>query len=1023
MSADLRADNTIGHPGTGDVMSRYYDKYFNVNNGAYDHGPGRNDYRDYQILADNSKLVEDTGVVIRQYNADHLLWVNRDKFMPARLSENLQYEVTVLKFEDLSLPEETPALAVSRRIDIGRENIKFRSKRYGVAYFFEADRMSTQEGRDDFKLYLDRVATMFRVNMAYIALIKFLQPNQSDRFWQAQFGSPLGSITMEHLRREVQEFAEPHKSDAGALAMMFRYSRAMQVKNGPPANIVLFNGRKQEMFKFNNTLLMEYSKGGAQAPKRVIEPDDVMRFQGMEFRSMPDFPPDTYDQNRVSNMLTKDVEIGNHFIFRKKALDYPADRYNTALHDWLRIYSETEDNLVEITAREANRNNGRWDEDYNLHPDHWKLIQSNTGSGNGRALLDQYVYYDLNLRQHKVCKYIGDMEPEHLDKNLVKAAVRSLQVGLPVKEMNEHINAARIADARDDGTAVKHAFKSVNLLSKHLSKRLGGNKNPVFDVSRVPDYSTNYPAETHTSMVFFENCIAIDSTLNLKPGVNYAPDVTAKDVSEMWLKFKNMIGQTADDVNSNPTTEKRQKLDVLNKAADNFENILMHGLMTYTGAPAANADGVRDDTDKTKQVIAFRTELYNIIAYTVRKGDLLGVAVQNNLTEWNKYVIEHELLTKTTVQIVSNAPVNIGRGEEEDDEQQYHESNEGHLDTMGPAMTSMHAWMNPTNRKLTVDGGQPFSFLNAKPATPFREDKFTGEDGDRYTIKRGRVNNVENTFMYSNSTMALNVGWVLDAYENDIVGRAIALSYLSTPIRCDVFDTMLSENIHIPTEYLVLRPWMGYAMSAMVVAEGGVAMGESIYGYGDTKMSWATKNKSGDLHRTEWFGAIMYDYHKRIVIRHAFYEACLGGAGHRIYTDEHISKYINDREEYDENEERPSILICSIPYGSDVRNEALDICGRIWNTDQLNYATAAYYKIRYMFAKMNNQFKSLLQAVDRPRKNTVTFQGTSCQCGNINGDPGPLIENKGHHGKERPGSATIRRTGMTIMSQNAESFY
>ena len=477
------------------------------------------------------------------------------------------------------------------------------------------------------------------------------------------------------------------------------------------------------------------------------------------------------------------------------------------------------------------------------------------------------------------------------------------------------------------------------------------------------------------------------------------------------------------------------------KPTQDTADAVVAGVTVAAAAAAATRNNIVNN-DINQGVQLFKGTLCRSILKLLNNGNFLGKAVQDILVSWNKAVIDHGLLTKRTEQFrIDHIPHNVinGTGLAEN-----HEWTFGALDvtflaknvthdartngTSGPAMGAFerdipYQWMDPVNR-AAADEHQPFSFLNVKSNKPFREERVNGEDGnERYTIKRGRITNVENTFMYANSTMSINVGWVLDAYEHDIVGRAIALAYLSTPIHRDVFDTMLGENIHLPTEYLVLRPWMGYAMSAMVVAEGGVAMGESIYGYGDTKMSWATKNKSGDLHRTEWFGAIMYDYFKRIVIRHAFYEACHGGAGHRFYTDEHIARYITDREEYDVNEERPSILVCSIPYGSDVRNEALDICGKIWSTDQLNYATAAFYKIRYMFAKMNNQYKSLLQSVDRPRKNTVTFQGTSCQCGNINGDPGPLIENKGHHGKERPGSAGIRRNGMTIMSPNAPSFY
>ncbi len=1048
MAPMLAADNNIGSVSVGDGgMNKLFQTYFNGRNTtAFNLGAGRNDTKTHFVLADSERVFEDAGTVIRNINMDHLLWINQRDFMPARVTDKIEHELTVIKFDDPVAPEQTPAEAVSRYFDIGKEKMSFRSKRYGISMYFELDRMLTAEGKNDFAMFTRKISIVFRIHAAYIALVRFMAQSNEDRAWYAEYGGTMQVLKTEHIRREVEEWAETTKYDTGAFAMIWRYGKAMQLQNGAPPTHVIFNSEKQGLFKFGNKLLSEYYRAGADGPDRVLGFDEIANVQGMSFRGWPAFPDKVANKgmgNRQS-MLNAEREIGNYFQFRKAYINLPADQFKSGVHDYLDAFSENKDNFHRYYEREMNAHCGRWDERGNLHKDHGFLLKPDVDANGG--LVDQYVY--------NVARYIGDMEPKYLDRHLLRSMVRSALVGFDVENARNAL--MDVLGGADSNEAVNFMAK----LTRHLSERLGGKKNPVFDSRRIPKVKGGVaPLSSldHAMMVFMENCVLINTGGHGKihdtnavdidhPLRKDGPMVAADQAEEYWTDFRKKIGDLQEmDVDE-------AHVQACLTLMHHLQEIFMRGLLKHS-ADTRGLGGVQNATLVALNDV-FSTILWAFARVKVKLEDKTTLEAVMALNRVIEELGLRAMYTAEIIEALENKSLEALYGplktmleasgvnqEAIDKELKKPKTGAGfktNVDEAAPAHVQAQArgetfkYIGPT-RMVTTQGlgaiqfaqfladrevtgiSAPFQFLNADPI-PFRDDKFpdaSGEDND-YNIKRGKFNEDTNTFIYGDTSMGANATYVVDTYQ-DIIERATALAILSTPINREVFDTMISYNVPIPTEYLLVRPHMRYMMSALVLAQGGKQMGETLVGYGHTAVGWKTINKTGDLHSTQWIGAAMWNYRRRCIIRNAFYEAYLGGAGHMLFTEKQVQEHIR-RGFRSWGLNMPCVMVMSIGYGSVIRDNSINLPGTQWPNEAPHYDSYQYYGNHYGFFHIPNASCSLIMDEGAPRRNTICFQGTQRQCATLNGDPGDITENTGHHGIERPGDAKVRARGMMVKS-------
>jgi hypothetical protein len=930
-------------------MTRLFQTYFNGRNAApYDLGAGRFDGRTNWQLVNSERVTEDMGVVIREVNIEYLTWVNRD-LMPTRVSNDIEFEVTVIRFDKDVMLEQTPEYAVSRYMDIRKEKLSFRSKRYGLSYNFEVDGMMTPEGQQEFAMFTKKIAIAFRMHAAFIALARLLMPDSTEQYWYSQYGQHAQNITDAQIMREVTEFGAAHKSETGVFQLIYQYAAAFQRQNTVRPDFCIFRPEKQVLFKFQNNKLNEYSRGGPSAPDRMLGAEEINNFEGISYRGFPSFPSMCYnnESEAETSMLAHDVEIGNMFVFRRSAFQNIKD-FKSGVHNYIEIFSENKDGMHRLLERDLLRNWGRWDKETgNLHPYHWEVANGNHGST--QEDIDMFVYYDTQIGRHQVCTHIGDMEQKYLDdgrmlSQMVKETLAELD-STKVEQIRQAVNTLEQDPSNVDALKVFASF------SAHVGRKLGGARNPVFNGARYPGATggvLSLSLSEKSALTFLDNCFLFhpktdgpveDRTV----GSRYQRKIDA---------FRAAIKKMAEDGSLKPDD--------------------LHALVLFD----AEIKAVMDNGAVSRKLVG--DELEGVMG-------MLDVVIE-----------EGENLTEADLERI--------RG--------YTRMLPTYLDASSPKMSSARA---PTGAVRVYDATADAA---VDPLNPLHFHGYLPEATRATRYSGTPVGYFDDASLYSfgGSTMQKNMADVMLSFP-DPVERGVALALLATPIHVDVWDTMLQHNIQIPCEYVLVRPQHHLLMSDLMLCKGGRELGETIVGYGHTGIGWKVENKSGDLHTTQWMGALVRNYAYRCIVRNVFHEESYGGGGHTFFTEQEWAQHVASdfsTPGYD----RPSLLCMMVPVRSHVNEESIYLTGFGPNDGEgsrAHYHSWRFYGLRYSFSQIRNDSATVVYEGSMGRRtNLVCFQGTQRQCGNINGDPGEMIENKGHLGIERPGDRAVRKGGVKM---------
>jgi hypothetical protein len=145
-----------------------------------------------------------------------------------------------------------------------------------------------------------------------------------------------------------------------------------------------------------------------------------------------------------------------------------------------------------------------------------------------------------------------------------------------------------------------------------------------------------------------------------------------------------------------------------------------------------------------------------------------------------------------------------------------------------------------------------------------------------------------------------------------------------------------------------------------------------------------------------------------------FYEGRIGGANTDFFTLDTFAEFAGN-DYFSSDPTFPSIVVASIPVGSYVRTDVFDVRAQLADDDtSVHYESAAYYGIRCGFNSMSGSNVTIYDRMTNYSPNTVLFQGTQVPCGGVDGKPGLVVENAGHHGLERPGDRLMRERGMSV---------
>jgi len=1113
----LEQDNKFGPVGHQQTpLSTFFNNYFpTANEQYYTPGPGRFDTRSELVLADSEQVFKDLGIVIRELARDNALWVNQS-LMPIEVTDKIEFQVTVLRFDDVVTLEQTPAFGTSRTLDFFKDKTMVRNKRWGKALTFELDMMLRKEGQEIFTMQLSRIIRAFKDHASYIALNALFSYNKSDRNYFRTNAALANLVNMQHYQREIDEFGCFNKSLSRGFGVMYRYANAIENVNGIRPQFAIIPVEKQGLFKFGINKMNEHYRGGQNAVTQFMNGEEIASLQGISLRPSPCFPQHVFDNNEPVNLLSNIVTTGEYLVYEDLGRKFGKE-YSTGKHAYIDCFSQSARGWRRIWVQEMNRHNGRWDSDGNLHYDHWQLIHGNVVQGQSfEELSDQYIYHDKITGSYKVCHYIGDMEKEHLSDEYLKSIVLTAHGRYPrLNELKSVINELKNFKDDDDGVVIlKKMMDELTPFVKYLSQRLGGAKNPVFDLSR---FSQTNLGRTYVEVLhFFRNCFNVyspvagqnvgvgggDYDFNVNNGpaefgfiqTNSAPS-TQGDNDEDDFDFSAGVEGEEEDVpvtkeefdriikllytdflsRSNYITESTLDLQKKKKMDDIFAGIkLMYNnkpddaykCNSWFNLPLKVMATIVSDTviESAELLTTIYKDGYYSAIFALKTVKEISEAYTKGLTEVLQYKDDKDAVKTTPQNLIetfgylgkihmdnnfmpilkkkypSSPPVapssSSARGASRPPSSSASGARPPSSSRMGgPSSSRMGGPPPPTNIAEietllinTIEGyihnigeQNPFSGLSSSGGKPYRNDSKTTSKR-RTSKKQGRMTSDDDyvqddyIFMRPKSTMSINAERVFDKFQCP-VERAVAFAVLSTPIHRDVFESMYDHDVIVPTWYILARPWQVDQMSGMCLAIGGKQTGTTYISEVHVTMSWKSVNQSGDLHATQWIGAVLNDPNRRAIIRTAFNDRYLQGANHDLWTDEELYQHATVNKFYSEDPKIPSFIVLSIAANSKWNEDIMSLKGKITQHDNLHYSSCNYYNVRHQFGLIHTDSISVVESYgQREAVNVIMFQGSQRQVGNVNGDVGETVENRGHHGHQQPDRCDVRMNGLRTMT-------
>jgi hypothetical protein len=248
----------------------------------------------------------------------------------------------------------------------------------------------------------------------------------------------------------------------------------------------------------------------------------------------------------------------------------------------------------------------------------------------------------------------------------------------------------------------------------------------------------------------------------------------------------------------------------------------------------------------------------------------------------------------------------------------------------------------------------------------------------------------------------------------DKIIKGVVRVILGTPIDMFTFDDMLNNNVMIPMKFVTPRPWETHRTSGAIMTQGGAEMQKCNISFPNTIYGVNAIDGTGVVTSVRRVSSILKNPRRRCKINHLFIDGYVGGAGHRLFTNESYAKFQRDGyQSLDDN--RPDILCLAVPITFQVMQPVLSILGRLFPEEKKeHYPTAPYYRARLGLDRYSGEAMTVYQRMNSSIPNFVCLQGTQAQGGKADGSRTNFKESVGHKGRERPGHREIRSSGDDI---------
>lgn len=231
------------------------------------------------------------------------------------------------------------------------------------------------------------------------------------------------------------------------------------------------------------------------------------------------------------------------------------------------------------------------------------------------------------------------------------------------------------------------------------------------------------------------------------------------------------------------------------------------------------------------------------------------------------------------------------------------------------------------------------------------------------------------------TSKTLTMRWV-DGYKiRDPVQRAIYWSIMFS--QCDHIDhwiRLMTNNVHVPLNVMLLRPSIAFLMAAMIIMKKGLTTGMSVYTAPDFKVGLDVLTKRIMANYTFWAKAIVKNPKAVSIIEHVYPITTMGGCNlHFMQVKEDLHSDIET------TIDRPSLIACVVPTTETRYPRFLSLAGRypeplfrpeIDGANDVQWSSWEFYDRIWDFRSLLNQPRAMNYETRVIRANFIVCQGT-----------------------------------------------
>ena len=751
--------------------------------------------------------------------------------LPTQVTDQLHVRWNEFHF-DQALASIVPEEGISRLITSSKEAREDHTIRHGLAFVLEHGFMTTEEGRRQYLLNIQQIAQSVQETNNYDALSAILNCREYEREWEKRH-SMIRTPWNDLGKREVMEFGIVQKDFRGFEILHEKYKHRLN-RYGVTPNMWVFPPGLALYAAFD-PLVADYNKD-SRGVELNTGPEVLGSFRGLNVFETREF--DVRQGELPINLLQRRVQIGEHYYLRNHHSDNKMYRTNLSMD--IVIYNEDRDDWEKVNFRDAVNHTQRFKTNGSLNTDDFQLDPPAD---------DLFTYKStdfLDDRRHQWCDIFGQMEPDHLPAEALRAFCESAEARYLAENITPFLPSGP---------------------STSFGKN--GDEDNKEGIRRAGQQSKSPRREGICEFVFGTGAqvLSVDEMLIGRPRM-YTLESGGKSVDgaedRLAILLKNLDG---------PVGKELKKL-LAEKSTDDYIAALELYVRDYQLSAKeipklfTSARFQKIMKSSTTPTVPVQTEFYLNRGAIMGDNDSLVVFIDHMWVRVNAAENQAKLFAlchPMSELRVSLSAITRGRLTGEDKPAPIE------IGSKRPAMTEPpRAW----KRRGISEFTDQFAPVGARGEG--------GKDSYNYALP-GSTNYDDLDFSTMEQGLKVNDKHVLYAEKMATLSTdlqmQIARCLYYTMIRGEVVQHWMNSNFVLPFSVIVARPFMTYDMATCVMMKGGSDTGATYQGHSDFQLGDDVQSKIHYGNYTYYSKAIVTNHKNIIIARNVMANGYVSGDG------------------------------------------------------------------------------------------------------------------------------------------------